>query len=93
MKRLLNLFHIHSFGTPIASEYISFNTRRIIYQCKCGCKEAHSISLPFGVSFPIETTPFFEHKDFKNLLETKETIKPLVTSDDALKFLLSNTNE
>lgn len=93
MKKILGLFHIHSFSTPIVSEYVSFHTRRIIYQCRCGCKEARSVSLPFGISFPIETTLFFESKDFKYLLGLKKKIQPINTSEEALKFLLANNNE
>ena len=59
------MLHIHIFKTPIASIYMSFEWRRIIYQCRCGKKISKEIYDNYynGIGFPIETTHFSQDED------------------------------
>jgi hypothetical protein len=36
IKRLLNKLHIHYFNKPVAVGYVSFNYRRVMFECRCG---------------------------------------------------------
>ncbi len=71
----MKFFHIHIYSKPIVSQYISFSTREIIFECRCGCRVAKMISKPFGVSFPINTNSL-NSKEFNEVLngiESKHT--------------------
>jgi len=48
--------HIHIYNTPIHSRYVSFSTREIIYECRCGKRCSKSVTKSFGSAFPIETS-------------------------------------
>lgn len=89
MKSLLELFHIHSFNTPVASEYRSFNIRRIIYQCKCGCKKSERVNRPFdsNIDFPIKLSCLIGKEDFEDILENPNPIKPLLTFQDEIDYI------
>lgn len=67
-----SFFHFHQFNIPFASMYISFNTRNIIYKCKCGKKKSFIISKDFGDPFPMKTTHNINEpiskKQFKKIL-------------------------
>ncbi len=91
MKKILSLLHIHIFNTPITSEYISFNTRNIIYQCRCGCKKSYNVTMPFGVSFPIQTSSFLTQKEFKKILKDTNPMKPLLTPQEELDYLVNQS--
>ena len=69
IKFLKFITHIHSFK-PIVSKYWSFNRRRMIYECKCGCKEIRFVSTPFEVPFPIPTTNFLTNEEFEKILHS-----------------------
>lgn len=60
--------HKHSFHKPIVSAYVSFNTRDIVYECKCGKRKKYRVSLPFDIPFPIETTPFISSTDLDKII-------------------------
>jgi len=49
-------FHIHIYNTPIHSRYVTFSTREIIYECRCGKRRSKSVTKSFGSAFPIETS-------------------------------------
>lgn len=68
IKLIKDKIHFHSFDKPIKSAYVSFNTRDIIYECKCSKKKIIRVNLPFSIPFPIETTPFITTEDLKQLL-------------------------
>jgi len=74
--KLKDLFHIHRFNTPIISQYWSFNTRRMIYQCRCGCKTIKMVDRPFGIPFPIPTTNFLSNEEFEKILYNPEKLNP-----------------
>jgi len=61
------LFHIHNWK-PKLSRYISFSTRDILYECRCGKRKIKSITRDFGTPFPIETTTSLTHKEMQDAL-------------------------
>jgi hypothetical protein len=74
--------HIHKFSRPVISQYNSFNTRRIIYQCTCGKKEARLVYRAFGDPFPIETAVMLDNKEFNAILKYEKIHPPLVSFTD-----------
>jgi len=72
MSRLINYLkvklHIHHYNTPIASQYRSFNTRNIIYKCRCGHKEVFKVTAQFGEPFPIQTNMLITNEEFNKKL-------------------------
>lgn len=87
LKSILNKLHIHRFNMPILSQYRSFGTRHIVYQCKCGKKELHKIYRNFGDSFPMPTTNFIENKDVQKVLDNPICLPQIITFEDRMKFL------
>ena len=69
LKFILDKLHRCSFKKPIVSQYRSFNTRSIIFECKCGKREDFTITKSFGDPFPIETTSFLTNKEFERILK------------------------
>jgi hypothetical protein len=72
MRKLKKLFHIHNCNKPIASLYWGFNTRKIIYECRCGKKETHVVTRAFSESFPIPTNYGWGHgntQEFYDLMK------------------------
>ena len=69
MKFLKWLFrHRCNYNTPIVSKYVSFNTRDIVYKCKCGKGIIQRIYTPYERPFPIPTTNFITRKDLEKYL-------------------------
>lgn len=85
MKKLISLLHIHRFNQPILSQYISFGSRRIIYQCKYGCKKSQDVYRSFSKPFPMPTTNFVEDKDVKAVLNNPSVLPMIVTFEDRMK--------
>ncbi len=90
MKKIWALLHIHRYNTPIASEYVSFNTRRIIYQCKCGCKKEKNVYIPFesNIPFPIPTASFLTRKEFEKILKDPNPIPAFLTPQSELDYIV-----
>lgn len=65
---LVAMTHFHHYSKPVVSKYSGFNTRRIIYECRCGKRKEYHIYRRFGDAFPIETTDFTTHKEFDQIL-------------------------
>lgn len=71
-SKILKLLHIHYYNKPIASEYVSFHTRDIIYQCRCGKRKLRHEFFAFSEEFPIETkygAGLGNHKEFMDILK------------------------
>jgi hypothetical protein len=72
MKKLINkvktFLHIHRYNKPIASMYISFHGRDIIYECSCGKRKLERVHRSFSTPFPIETTIGMSYKDIERIL-------------------------
>lgn len=52
--------------------YVSFNTRDIVYECRCGKREIIRDNRPFDMPFPIQTTSLITHKELKKIANEKE---------------------
>lgn len=65
IKKIFDWLHACSFSKPIVSRYISFNTRDIVYECKCGRRKIIRIYRAFDVPFPIKTTHFITMKELE----------------------------
>jgi len=70
IKYIVSLFHICN-QKPIRSAYVGFNTRDILYKCKCGKGKITREYHPYGSPFTIETTPFITYKDLEKILKEK----------------------
>lgn len=68
--RKINL-HSHSYCKPIVSRYISFNTRDIVYECRCGKRKIIRDYRPFDIPFPIKTNHFITNKELKDIANSK----------------------
>lgn len=58
--------HTHDYYKPIISRYVSFETRDIIYECKCGDRKCFKVYRNYytdKVGFGINTSSI-SHKDF-----------------------------
>jgi hypothetical protein len=67
MKKLFKKLHIHNFSKPIACMYISFHTREIIFECKCGARKLKKEIKAFD-------EPFSRGADFVSSKEMKEIL-------------------
>lgn len=74
MKKILKFIfpHRHKYNKPIASKYISFDTRDIIYECQCRERKVFRYRDSYNLNFPIDTNVFMTNEEFKELL-TKNT--------------------
>ncbi len=68
IRKLINNTHLHNFNKPIVSRYVSFNTRDIIYECKCGKRQIFRIYRQYGDAFPIETSNLLTNKELESYL-------------------------
>mgnify|MGYP000863017049 CR=1 FL=1 len=63
--------HCHLYSKPIVSMYVSFNTRDIVYECRCGKRKIIRDYRPFDEPFPIETTNFITRKELEAIANEK----------------------
>ena len=68
IKKIRAALHTHNYDTPILSMYWTFNTRRIIYQCKCGGRKEYFVTIPYGSPLPIQTSMNIDSKKFEAVL-------------------------
>lgn len=68
VRKIKNMAHVHKFNKPIISMYISFNSRDIVYECKCGYRQIFRINIPYEKSFPIETSNILTIKELESYL-------------------------
>lgn len=85
MNKLISALHIHRFNQPILSQYVSFGTRKIVYQCKCGCKKVQEVRRAFSEPFPMPTTNFIEDKDVRTVLKNTSVLPMIITFEDRIK--------
>lgn len=64
--------HKCSFDKPVASAYVSFNTRDILFECSCGKRVIERVCNDFSKPFPIGTTTFLTRKDLEKMVSTAE---------------------
>ncbi len=64
IKSIRKKLHVCYHNKPIISRYMSFHTREIIYECKCGHRQVERVTRAFSDPFPIETTSLIAYKEF-----------------------------
>lgn len=67
-----NKLHIHCFSKPIASQYVSFNSRDIIFECSCGKRKMERVQRDYGDAFPIQTTHFITNAQMRDILYSEK---------------------
>lgn len=68
LKKIFEKMHVCIFSKPIISKYSTFNSRDIIYECRCGNKKDIKVYRGFGSDFPIKTTNFISDEEFLEIL-------------------------
>jgi hypothetical protein len=61
--------HKCDFTKPIASLYVSFHTRDILFECSCGKRNIERVTNDFDTPFPIETTMHLTRKELNRMAE------------------------
>jgi len=71
MKTIISFLfpHRHRYEKPIASRYVSFYTRDIVYQCKCGKRIIYK-TYNYDCNFPIPTNLFMTYEQLQGLVTT-----------------------
>ena len=64
--------HCHSYAKPIASSYVSFNSRDIVYECRCGERKIIREYRDFSDPFPIETSINMTRSELQKIAYRKE---------------------
>lgn len=67
--------HACYYSKPIISRYVSFSTRDIIYECKCGNRKVFREYRDFSDPFPIETSMIESQKEFESYLNKNKNTK------------------
>ena len=76
IKKIFENLHVCRFSNPLVSKYTSFNTRDIVFECRCGKRKIINVYRSFGNSFPIETTNFITNQEIKKIAnKTQENEK------------------
>ena len=71
MNWLLTKLGINYLWTPIASSYVSFSTREIVYESNCGDRRLMRVTRPFGNPFPIEPKWLLSREEIQDILNHK----------------------
>lgn len=64
---LIKKMHVCNFNKPIASMYISFHGRDIVYECQCGKRKIEREYRVFNSPFPIETNIGIDSKAMERI--------------------------
>ena len=84
MKWLKKLFHVHKWEI-ILSAYMSFNYRKVIYQCeKCGQKKWEPWVNHESV-YPFQTTEWISDKEAQDVVDNKAVIEYIIPSVAKIK--------
>lgn len=59
--------HICQYWKPIACQYNTFSTRRIVFECDCGKREIRTEYSPFDKPFSMQTNLFISHKEMDQI--------------------------
>lgn len=77
-------FHIHIHSTPILSSYVSFSTRDVVWECRCGHRKLTRESRAYSSPFSLSWTCKLSKSDMQKVLDRKES-KTLLTLLDICK--------
>lgn len=73
--KIKECLHICYYSTPIASKYVSFNTRDIVYECRCGKRKIKRFDSIMNIPFPIETNFLMTRAELEKIANTKQLKK------------------
>ena len=88
----MKLFHIHNYSKPIVSSYVSFHTRDVVWECRCGKRKLVRETRAFGTSFSLGWTCNLSATEMTQVLEKKESDFLLVLLDIKKKVQYSLKN-
>jgi hypothetical protein len=71
IKWIKNKIHVHYFNKQVTSKYVSFHTRQIIFECRCGNRISVRESKSFGNPFSKDTDLLVTEKEFNKLLNKR----------------------
>lgn len=69
IKFIKNLLHFHHYNKLIVSQYWTFQTRRVIRECRCGNRIQEFTT--FDSIYPFPTSTMLTDKEFKEILNNK----------------------
>ena len=72
LKKIKNYFHVCCYSKPLISQYRTFDSRNIIFQCRCGNKESIIERRYFSDDFSINTNTLITDKQFNSILKSKK---------------------
>lgn len=67
-KRIIKWFHVHAIHKIVASRYVSFNYRDVIYECKCGHRWKEKGKRAEYILPHVETCDTWQQKKFDEYL-------------------------
>ena len=73
--------HIHRYNEPIISDYVSFSTRDVVWQCRCGHRKLVRESRAFGSPFSLSWTVGLDKKEMEQVLSGTESKELLIILD------------
>lgn len=68
INRLFKKNHRCNFTKPIASKYLTFSSRNIIYECRCGKRKMMRVWRRFDDPFPIDTNILISNQEMERIL-------------------------
>lgn len=71
-RRIKSRLHVHSYDRLIVSMYCTFETRKCIYECRCGCRKI--IKRPHSWVYPHPTASMISYSELQSYL-TKSPVK------------------
>jgi hypothetical protein len=77
IDKIRKWLHRCNYSKPIISQYWTFHSRRIIYECKCGKRQMFKITLPYDVPFDIETTYSITNAEMDKILNKNNGTKTI----------------
>ena len=71
IKRILTKLGINYSWKPIASTYVGFSTRDIVYESNCGKRKLIRVSRSFSKPFPFEPERLLSGEEIQDILNYK----------------------
>jgi hypothetical protein len=68
MKTFFKLFHTHNYSKIIASQYVSFNYRNVVVECKCGKRKIEKYH--HDNVYPFKTNCFITNIEMEKLINS-----------------------
>lgn len=73
--------HIHRYNKPIISNYVSFSTRDVVWECRCGHRKLVRESRAFSSPFSLSWTVGLNNKEMEQVLNKTESEQLLINLD------------